>query len=89
MNKEESWLAFKNKHPRMLESALGPQVSRVFETIKKSGILNRFGANPMAAENFEALIQRFTKQAHDAGWTNKENQELTTEVKQETEVKQQ
>ena len=52
----------------MLESALGPQVTKVFETIKKSGLLNRFGANASASENFEVLIQRLAKEAHDTGF---------------------
>ena len=80
MNKEESWFEFKTKHPRMLESALGPQVSKVFETIKKSGFLGRFGANEKASDNFEVLIELFARKAHDAGWDNKEKQELTRVV---------
>lgn len=77
MDATESWINFKKKHPQMLESALGPQVTKALNTITKSGILNRFGGNPNAAQNLETLIQNFVKQAHDEGWNNRENQSLT------------
>jgi hypothetical protein len=85
VNKAESWYAFKTKHPKMLEDALGPQVSQAFHTIQKSGILNRFGANANAAQNFEALIELFAQKAHEAGWNDRENESLTKVITNETE----
>ena len=85
MNSEEAWLDFKKKHPAMLDEALGPQITKVFQTIQKSGILNRFGANANAAQNFSTLIEIFVKKAFNAGWNARENESLTTVITEEKE----
>lgn len=77
MTQETSWLDFKKAHPEMLEEALGSEVALVFQKIIKSGILGRFGANANAVNNFEALIEIFTRKAFDAGWKARDNESLT------------
>ena len=78
MNKTEGWNEFKVNHPNMMEETLGKEVSKVFNTIQKSGILGRFGVNSSAIGNFEALIKLFAEKAYNAGWVDRETQDLTT-----------
>jgi len=78
MNQKEGFEQFKLKYPNMLEAALGKQVSAVFHTIQKSGILGRFGVNASAVGNFETLIKLFVNKAYNQGWTDREGQDLTT-----------
>lgn len=87
VNQEEAWLKFKEQHPKMLEETLGKPVTKVFDTITKSGLLGRFGANANAAANYETLTQIFTEKAFKAGWTARENESLTTVIT-ENEAKQ-
>lgn len=72
MNQEEAWLKFKESHPKMVEEALGEQITKVFDTIIKSGILGRFGANANAVTNFETLLEIFARKAFNAGWNGRE-----------------
>jgi len=78
MNKEEGWNDFKVKHPNMMEETLGKEVSKVFNTIQKSGVMGRFGVNASAVGNFETLIKLFVNKAYNQGWTDREGQDLTT-----------
>jgi len=78
---EQGWEEFKKAHPDMMDETLGEQVSKVFKTIQKSGILGRFGVNASAIQNFEILIEQFTEKAYTRGWNDSKTNKVEEVIK--------
>lgn len=77
MNKEDSWNAYKKANEPLLKTALGEHAYKMFETIQKSGLLNRFGSGPVALQNFNTLMERFARKTHDYAYEQAERESMT------------
>ena len=83
MNKEDSWNAYKKANEPLLKTALGEHAYKMFETIQKSGLLNRFGGGPVALQNFNVLMERFARKTHDYAYEQAERESMTKVIPQE------